>query len=86
MFDRLARTTLDAARARSPAVAVLGPRQVGKTTLARAAAAARPGSVYLYLETAADLARLVAPVREGWPLAGSADVVSPLDLPVERWT
>ncbi|MEI7445005.1 MAG: ATP-binding protein [Burkholderiales bacterium] len=63
MFDRLARTTLDAALARSPAVAVLGPRQVGKTTLARAAAAAHPGSVYLDLETAADLARLADPAR-----------------------
>jgi predicted AAA+ superfamily ATPase len=63
MFDRLARPALDAALARSPAVAVLGPRQVGKTTLARAAAAARPGSVYLDLETAADLARLADPAR-----------------------
>jgi predicted AAA+ superfamily ATPase len=63
MFDRIVRTSLDAALARSPAVAVLGPRQVGKTTLARAAAAARPGSVYLDLETAADLARLADPAR-----------------------
>ncbi|MFN7644781.1 MAG: ATP-binding protein [Burkholderiales bacterium] len=63
MFDRIARASLDAALARSPAVAVLGPRQVGKTTLARAAAAARPGSVYLDLETAADLARLADPAR-----------------------
>ena len=63
MFDRIARARLDAALARSPAAAVLGPRQVGKTTLARAAAAARPGSVYLDLETAADLARLADPAR-----------------------
>jgi predicted AAA+ superfamily ATPase len=63
MFDRIARASLDEALARSPAVAVLGPRQVGKTTLARAAAAARPGSVYLDLETATDLARLADPAR-----------------------
>ena len=63
MFDRIARAPLDAALARSPAVAVLGPRQVGKTTLARIAAAARPGSVYLDLEKAADLARLADPAR-----------------------
>lgn len=63
MFDRITAASLDAALARSPAVAVLGPRQVGKTTLARAAAAARPGSVYLDLETAADLARLADPAR-----------------------
>jgi len=43
---------------RSPAVALLGPRQVGKTTLASAIAAAQPGSVYLDLERTADRARL----------------------------
>ena len=38
-------------------------RQVGKTTLARAAAAARPDATYLDLETAADLAKLADPAR-----------------------
>ena len=63
MFDRLASPRIARALARSPAVALLGPRQVGKTTLARGAAAARPGSTYLDLETAADLARLADPAR-----------------------
>ena len=61
MFARLATPKIDRALARSPAVAILGPRQVGKTTLARAAAAARPGSIFLDLETAADQAKLIDP-------------------------
>jgi uncharacterized protein len=44
-----------------PAVLLLGPRQVGKTTLARAIAAAQPGAVFLDLERAADRARLAHP-------------------------
>jgi predicted AAA+ superfamily ATPase len=63
MFDRLAAHHVDRALARSPAVAILGPRQVGKTTLARAAAGAREGAVYLDLETAADQSKLTDPAR-----------------------
>lgn len=63
MFNRLAASLIDRALSRSPAVAILGPRQVGKTTLARAAAAVRPGSVFLDLETAADQAKLSDPAR-----------------------
>ena len=44
----------------SPAVALLGPRQVGKTTLARMIGDQRP-SVYLDLESDADRARLTDP-------------------------
>jgi uncharacterized protein len=44
----------------APAVAVLGPRQSGKTTLALAIAEERP-AVYLDLESAADRARLAEP-------------------------
>ncbi len=43
-----------------PAVALLGPRQVGKTTLARALGDRRP-SIYLDLESDADRARLAEP-------------------------
>jgi predicted AAA+ superfamily ATPase len=43
-----------------PAVALLGPRQVGKTTLALALAAARPATC-LDLESAADPARHPGP-------------------------
>jgi hypothetical protein len=45
----------------SPAVALLGPRQVGKTTLARALASATPGALYLDLESSEDRARLSQP-------------------------
>ena len=44
-----------------PAVALLGPRQAGKTTLAQIAASARPGSLYLDLERPSDLAKLTDP-------------------------
>ncbi len=44
-----------------PAVALLGPRQAGKTTLARIVANARPDSVHLDLERPSDLAKLSDP-------------------------
>jgi len=43
---------------RFPAVALLGLRQAGKTTLAKAIARRFPGSLYLDLERHADLAKL----------------------------
>ena len=43
-----------------PAVALLGPRQVGKTTLALDVAESLP-SIYLDLESGADRAKLTAP-------------------------
>jgi predicted AAA+ superfamily ATPase len=44
-----------------PAVALFGPRQVGKTTLAIEVAERRP-SIYLDLESAADVARVESPL------------------------
>ena len=44
----------------NPVTALLGPRQCGKTTLARAVAAYEPG-VFFDLEDPADLSRLSAP-------------------------
>lgn len=44
-----------------PAVALLGPRQAGKTTLARIIAQERPNSLYLDLERPSDLAKLTDP-------------------------
>jgi len=57
MIPRRLLPTLQRRLDRSPAVALLGPRQVGKTTLAFQVAAERP-AVYLDLESPADRARL----------------------------
>jgi hypothetical protein len=60
----LPRTLETAARAalrRAPAVAILGPRQCGKSTLARRLAAGRRDALYLDLERPADRARLAEP-------------------------
>ncbi len=60
---------LQAALARSPAVALLGPRQVGKTTLARRFV--DPGSThYLDLEDPVVLAQMGAPMSLLSPLRG----------------
>ena len=58
-----------------PAVGLLGPRQVGKTTLALEIAALRP-SVYLDLESVTDLARLADPEQY---FAGHEDELVVLD-------
>jgi predicted AAA+ superfamily ATPase len=60
MIERDATKHLNDALARQAAVGLIGPRQVGKTTLALAVAAGRP-SVYLDLESPADRDKLTAP-------------------------
>ena len=50
--------SLRQALSRSPAVALIGARQVGKTTLARDLAQQLKGTLYLDLETSADLRKL----------------------------
>ncbi|MDP3294953.1 MAG: ATP-binding protein [Nevskia sp.] len=63
MIDRKALTSLRTALAESPAVVLLGPRQVGKTTLALAVAqqASELPALYLDLESPADRAKLAEP-------------------------
>jgi len=61
MIDRQAHARLADRLTRSPAVLLLGPRQVGKSTLARAIAASQPGAVMLDLERPSDLAQLAEP-------------------------
>ena len=60
MIDRLAYSAILDRLAQLPAVALLGPRQAGKTTLAHAVAEGR-ASVYLDLEAPRDLAKLSDP-------------------------
>jgi predicted AAA+ superfamily ATPase len=60
MIARRLLPSLTGALAEAPAVALLGPRQAGKTTLALEVAKARP-AVYLDLESEADRAKLSEP-------------------------
>ena len=60
MIPRRLSSLLTTALAEAPAVALLGPRQVGKTTLALAVAGER-SAVYLDLESAADRTKLAEP-------------------------
>ena len=61
MIPRRAFPAVQAALSRQAAVALVGPRQVGKTTLAHTIAAATP-SIYLDLEATEDRAKLADPV------------------------
>lgn len=60
MLDRRAEKALRVALSRQAAVALIGPRQVGKTTLAHQIAEAR-NSLYLDLESSHDRTRLADP-------------------------
>lgn len=60
LIERLITSSVSAAISEYPAVALLGPRQSGKTTLALHLAAQRP-SVYLDLESPRDRAKLADP-------------------------
>jgi len=61
MLNRRLYPVIDHALEQFPAVALLGPRQAGKTTLARTITAGRAGSLYLDLERPSDLAKLADP-------------------------
>lgn len=61
MIQRHLEQKLTARLARTPAVALLGPRQVGKTTLAREIAQKDGGALLLDLERESDRAMLQAP-------------------------
>jgi predicted AAA+ superfamily ATPase len=61
MIDRRLLQEIDLRLKQQPAAVLLGPRQVGKTTLARQVAAAWPDAVFLDMEDEADRARLAQP-------------------------
>ncbi len=75
MINRILQTTLAEAILRSPAVALLGPRQVGKTTLALEAGNIH-NALYLDLESEQDRAKLAQPELY---LAGHQDKLVILD-------
>ena len=61
MIPRRLRGIVERCLAQYPAVALLGPRQVGKTTLAKAVAANHPGAIVLDMERESDRAVLTRP-------------------------
>lgn len=61
MLTRIAEGIVEQRLAQSPAVALLGPRQVGKTTLAKAVASRHPDAMLLDLERESDRAALSRP-------------------------
>ncbi len=62
MIPRSVAKSIEQALKRQAAVAIIGPRQVGKTTLAREIAGAHPGALYLDLEAREDREKLIEPV------------------------
>ncbi|MGP8176211.1 MAG: ATP-binding protein [Terracidiphilus sp.] len=62
MVPRSVAKTIEQALKRQAAVAIIGPRQVGKTTLARSIADSHPGALYLDLEARGDREKLIEPV------------------------
>ncbi len=61
MIDRALTLQLAEALANFPAVALLGPRQAGKTTLAQRVGQSQPYSIYLDLESPGDQQKLTDP-------------------------
>jgi predicted AAA+ superfamily ATPase len=61
MFERLTRAKIAEQLLWSPAVGILGPRQVGKTTLAKDLAVDLQKAIYLDLDTAQAMAQLANP-------------------------
>ncbi len=61
MIERHVRSSIETRLRQSPAVVLLGPRQVGKTTLANAIAAHSPRALVLDLERESDRAALQRP-------------------------
>ena len=61
MILRRLRSIVERRLLQYPAVALLGPRQVGKTTLAKAVAASHPGAIVLDMERESDRAVLTRP-------------------------
>jgi uncharacterized protein len=61
MIQRYLQEQIERRLLQTPAVALLGPRQVGKTTLAKTIADRHPGAMTLDLERESDRAALQQP-------------------------
>jgi predicted AAA+ superfamily ATPase len=61
MIERHVQANVERRLAQNPAVALLGPRQVGKTTLARAVATRHSGALVLDMERESDRAAIARP-------------------------
>ncbi len=61
MIRRFVASDIEHSLSQQAAVAIIGPRQVGKTTLAREIADSRPASLYLDLEAREDRDRIAEP-------------------------
>jgi len=61
MIERRAQAIVERRLAQNPAVVLLGPRQVGKTTLAQAIAGRLPGALLLDMERESDRAAVARP-------------------------
>jgi predicted AAA+ superfamily ATPase len=61
MFSRQLQPVIESRLHHAPAVVLLGPRQVGKTTLARTLASQFPGALLMDLERESDRAALLRP-------------------------
>ena len=62
MIPRVANAKIESLLGRFPAVALLGPRQSGKTTIAKQIARqTKPAPIYLDLELPSDRAKLTEP-------------------------
>lgn len=61
MIHRIIKSKIEESLSFFPAVGILGPRQVGKTTLAKQVLEETQNSIYLDLEKAKDRAKLREP-------------------------
>lgn len=89
MINRTLEPKILASLQRFPVVALIGPRQVGKTTLARTIVRKLGRAVYLDLERPSDLAKLADPELYLEPLAGHLVVLDEIQhrpelFPVQR--
>lgn len=86
MIQRILQSTVEKALQRSPAIAILGPRQVGKTTLARTIARSKTNFLYLDLENPLDRRKLEDAYSYLHPLANTCIILDEVQLMPELFS